>query len=430
MGGTLEEILDRVRQHPRLVVVDDYELFVERSSSWVQAFSGGKPFFQEKDSRLWLCLRLLHRKQPGRASMQAATEESLNQLIDSAFDSAKFSSPDPWFRFPIWKAVKTTEPLLPKPLAMPPTVFSQVPQLDPLLKERYEIQEREIRLVRKTEKNTLSDYGRKYFSRLSLPFKDHVELFDERAQSLPLVGQVSWAKALQLRAIEQRDSVPFHDFAYSKILITPLAMVRLLKKIAPAFYGDRVQEGKSFLGIPRGEKLFSPVVTIIDDGTLQDGVFSSRFDDEGTLTQQTVLVCEGEYRANLLDTYSATRENRLSTGNFRKGWADTFAGVAASHFYLSPSATPLREMVSQMDRGFVVESWDYEGFDPREGRLALVGRGWEVEGGSPLRPVYGKAISCRVIDLLRHVVSVGNDLTFHGAFASPSILCEDLPLDI
>lgn len=430
MAASLDEILERIRQHPRLVITDDYEIVVEKTKTRAREFVGGRPSAEETRDLLWISLRVIHRKQPGRAAVAIASADSLPQLVESAFEAAKHTAPDPWFRFPIWKSPKamatsmTDDPV-------PSSLFAEIEGLDPLLKERYSATEIETRLVRKTERWQLADKRRVFESRLSIPLEEGgKELADERAHTHPLTSIKAWGKMLQLRTFEQRQAEPLAATKGHSILLTPGAAAKLLRVVAPWFCGDRIQAGNGPLGLPRGERFCSPLVTIVDDGELAGGACAMPFDYEGVATQETILVDNGEHRGLLLDTYSATRENRLGTGNFLRRAGEPFPSVSPSHFFVRAGRQELADLVGRMSLGIVVEDWDGEVAPAADGTMRLIGRGWEVVGGRPTRPVVGNFISCRIIDVLSHIVGVGKDLTFAGPFGSPSILCEDLPLDL
>src|ERR1700677_4932645 len=93
----IESIVDDIRQHPKLVVADDYEVAVQRRLARSVTFRNGERVAVTRGDRLWVSLRVLHRKRPGRAATEFRGREAIQQLVESAFESALRSSVDPWF---------------------------------------------------------------------------------------------------------------------------------------------------------------------------------------------------------------------------------------------------------------------------------------------------------------------------------------------
>lgn len=81
----------------------------------------------------------------------------------------------------------------------------------------------------------------------------------------------------------------------------------------PSFYADRVQKHESFLSDKLGQGVFSPKLTIFDDGI--KGLLSGPCDNEGVRMQRKTLIRKGVVSNFLYDAYSAQREGKKSTGN-------------------------------------------------------------------------------------------------------------------
>ena len=131
-----------------------------------------------------------------------------------------------------------------------------------------------------------------------------------------------------------------------------------LKRMAPWFYADAVQNGRSPLaGTLRSSRIFSPAVTLIDAGNFPEAcpVFVVRYGRARSRRKRFWSIA-GSSRISLYDTYAATRENRLSTGNFSRPPQADDPHIAATNFYLQPSEATARELLSQLDRGILLES--------------------------------------------------------------------------
>ena len=82
-----------------------------------------------------------------------------------------------------------------------------------------------------------------------------------------------------------------------------------------ALRGDNVVRGRSPYRDRVGEEVVDKHLTIIDDGLLDGGDNSWRFDGEGVATSRSILVEAGVLRSFVLDTYWGKRMGTKSTGN-------------------------------------------------------------------------------------------------------------------
>jgi hypothetical protein len=73
---------------------------------------------------------------------------------------------------------------------------------------------------------------------------------------------------------------------------------------------DYVQRNQSALKGKIGEKVASEVVTIYDDGLLEGGLRTWKFDGEGVPQQKTLIIERGVLRNFIYDNYTAKKEGR------------------------------------------------------------------------------------------------------------------------
>lgn len=427
----LEEIIEEIRQHPRLIIADDFEITAQRTTCRARDFRNGDPIRDATDDRLWLGLRIWHRRQPGRAATEFRTREALHQLVDSAFESALRSSVDPWFRFPLWKkpapeAPKTRETyeydsLFPK-LNMIPDVFE----------ESYETWELSTILHRKTEKFQLRHQREMHaarFAMLNQARGDQFWLHEDRALGRPLREREDWLEALLMQSVALAEGAPFAAQGKSHVLMSPPVAAALLKKMEPWFHADLVWQGRSPLCARREAPLFAPVIGIQDHGNHPDGPNAAPFDMEGALTQQTTVVQEGRLRDLLHDAYTAAKDNRISTGNYRRPVEASVPGIHASQLFFAPSTYRPAELCRAMNDGLILQSLDViEELASGDTAFRVKGAGWRVAGGRPVEPLRDVALSFDLFELFQRAVEIGNDLTFYGCCGAPSILFENIPL--
>lgn len=96
-----------------------------------------------------------------------------------------------------------------------------------------------------------------------------------------------------------------------KIIFSPLAFASIANSIGDAASIFNVESGMSFLTKTKDLGNF----TLIDDGTLPNGLGSSKFDAEGHPTMRTIIIKNGELKTYLHNTSSAARYHKKSTGS-------------------------------------------------------------------------------------------------------------------
>ncbi|RLB87824.1 MAG: TldD/PmbA family protein [Deltaproteobacteria bacterium] len=210
-------------------------------------------------------------------------------------------------------------------------------------------------------------------------------------------------------------------------IFPPQVASDVLKVLSASFMADNIQKGKSMLVGRLKEEVFSPHVTILDDGLYPAGIASSPFDDEGSLHRRNLLVSGGILKGFLYDQYTANKEGLVSTGNAGRQGIDSAPSVQATNLYIRPCSVDPAKLISDVDKGVLVT--DIMGLhtaDPISGDFSVGATGLWIERGETVFPVKGFAISGNLIDLFKNVDAIGNDLRFYGQFGSPTLRVSNL----
>src|SRR3546814_11000397 len=89
----------------------------------------------------------------------------------------------------------------------------------------------------------------------------------------------------------------------------------LREAVGHGLEGDFNRKGTSTYAGRMGQRVASPGVTIVDDGTLDGRRGSLNIDDEGTPTQCTTLIEDGVLTGYMQDTLNARLMGARPTGN-------------------------------------------------------------------------------------------------------------------
>ena len=202
------------------------------------------------------------------------------------------------------------------------------------------------------------------------------------------------------------------------------AMTSLFSVFTGMFSGDLIGKGISPLRDKIGEKVFSELVTVMDDPRNQNAANLSNYDDEGCPTKTKTLVDQGVFKMALHNTQSAMRMHTESTGNgFKPGYASP-VGVHPMNCYIVPGDKSLDELCADMKEGYVITSLQglHAGVDFVTTNFSLQSSGYYVKDGKRERSVTLVTVAANFLELMNKVVAVGNDLEWsYRSVTCPSI---------
>jgi PmbA protein len=213
------------------------------------------------------------------------------------------------------------------------------------------------------------------------------------------------------------------------VVLDPETTAGLFEALSSLFSAARVLKKKSLLAERVGDRVASKAVTLIDDGRRPGAWDLAPVDGEGVPTGEHRLLEEGVLRTFLHDTYTAGRMGAASTGNSQRGGYDHPPRIGTTNLFLKPSGPGRGELLRRASGGlYVSEVMGLHTVDPISGDFSVGAAGRLVEPGGALgAPVNQLAIAGNVLDLLRSVEAVADDLTFYaGGAGGATTLLGDL----
>ncbi|ADV64587.1 TldD/PmbA family protein [Desulfurococcus mucosus] len=199
---------------------------------------------------------------------------------------------------------------------------------------------------------------------------------------------------------------------YDVVLDNEIVGLMLHEAFGHASEADIVEAGGSVLGGRIGSEVASPLVSIVDDGRIEGGVYVP-YDDEGTPKLKTYTVRKGVLSSFLHSLTTARRLGAQPTGNARiMSFRNTIL-VRQTNTYMEPGDWDPVEMIRDMKRGLYVKGKGAMGgeVNPLTGAFTFTsGPSYIVENGEPVRLVRGVMLSGIILETLRNVDAVGRDL--------------------
>ena len=177
------------------------------------------------------------------------------------------------------------------------------------------------------------------------------------------------------------------------------------------FVKDRAQ-AQQFIG----QYVASPLVTM-HDGSTVDQCATWAFDDEGTLTGDTVIIDKGILRTGMCDALSASRLGIAPTGNGRRESHERKAYTRMTNTYFEGGDSTKEEMIASIGYGFLLENPSSGMEDPKNwGIQCMVNIAREIKDGKLTGRIFSPIVLTGYVpDLLKSVSMMGRDVALSGS---------------
>ena len=192
--------------------------------------------------------------------------------------------------------------------------------------------------------------------------------------------------------------------------------VLLHEAVGHGLEGDFNRKGTSAFSGRIGERVGAPGVTVVDDGSLLDSAGAGRrgslsIDDEGTPTQETVLIEDGILKGYLQDRLNARLMGVPATGNGRReSYAHAPMPRMTNTFMRAGNDDPA-ELLGRMKNGIYAKSFGGGQVDIVSGKFVFsCTEAYKVENGKLGAPIKGATLIGDGPSVLTRVIGIGNDL--------------------
>ena len=189
--------------------------------------------------------------------------------------------------------------------------------------------------------------------------------------------------------------------------------VLLHEAVGHGLEGDFNRKGSSAFAGRIGERVASPGVTVVDDGTLAQRRGSLNIDDEGNPTQRNVLIEDGILKGYLQDALNARLMKVPVTGNGRR---ESYAHIPmprmTNTFMLNGprGGYASEEIIASVKHGLYATNFGGGQVDITSGKFVFSAvEAYLIEDGKVTTPVKGAMLIGNGPDVLTRVSMIGND---------------------
>ncbi|MEJ7747564.1 MAG: metalloprotease TldD [Luteimonas sp.] len=221
----------------------------------------------------------------------------------------------------------------------------------------------------------------------------------------------TWAREALRQALVNLEAVDAPAGVMPVVLGAGWPGVLLHEAVGHGLEGDFNRKGTSTYAGRMGQRVASPGVTIVDDGTLPGRRGSLNVDDEGTPTQCNTLIEDGVLVGFMQDTLNARLMGVAPTGNGRR---ESFAHLTMprmTNTYMLAGPHDPQEMIRSVKKGLYAVNFGGGQVDITSGKYVFSAtEAYLIEDGKVTAPVKGATLIGNGPETMQKVKMIGHDL--------------------
>ncbi|MCC7078863.1 MAG: TldD/PmbA family protein [Acidimicrobiia bacterium] len=173
---------------------------------------------------------------------------------------------------------------------------------------------------------------------------------------------------------------------------------------------DHVQKDQSVFAGKIGERVASPLVTLVDDGGYERGWGTAGIDDEGAPVRRNTLIRDGVLEDYMWDGTRARKDGRELSGNGRRQSYRHLPLARMTNTLLLPGETDPEDIVAGTERGIYVASLAGGSVNTATGDFVFgMSEAYLIEDGEITRPIRGANMMGNGPDVLARIDVIGSD---------------------
>lgn len=202
------------------------------------------------------------------------------------------------------------------------------------------------------------------------------------------------------------------------VIMAPDIAKGLVGNLCGAIQGSNIYRKSSFLLDAIDQKIFPDFFQIQEKPFIKGGLASSWYDSEGVATQERSIIENGCLTTFLLNSYSARRLQKKSTGH------------AGGVHNLQVKAMDLSydDLIKKMGKGLIVTETMGHGVSLVTGDYSRGASGFWVENGEIQHFVEEITIAGNLTDMFANVVAVSNDIDIRSSTQTGSWLLSEMTI--
>jgi len=213
------------------------------------------------------------------------------------------------------------------------------------------------------------------------------------------------------------------------VIFTPKAALVLILPIISGLNGKMVLKKISPLAAQKNKKLWSDLLTLYSDGTIDFAAGSAPFDDEGVEMKRIPLVEKGKIKNFYYDLQTAGMAGVESTGNGLRAGSQSEPAPGISNLVIEEGKVSFSEMVKGIKEGIIIDQVLGLG----QGNIISgafsnnVQLGYKIEKGKIVGRIKDVMIAGNAIEELKNIAALGDKSKWiSGKYKFPHIYLKSL----
>ena len=235
-------------------------------------------------------------------------------------------------------------------------------------------------------------------------------------QGFELFKEVSPEKVAEIAASQAIRMLSAHKAPAGKmsvVLSSEAGGTMVHEAVGHGLEADLALEGLSVYQNKMGERVASPLITVLDDKTIPHQRGSFVFDDEGTPAQKTVLVEKGILKNYMFNHLYADKGKTISTANGRRENYRFRPIVRMTNTMIASGKDDPQEIIHSVEKGLFVKKMGGGQVNTVNGDFMFeITEGYLLEKGKIGDPVRGATLTGNGPEILKMIDKVGNDLGY------------------
>jgi len=198
--------------------------------------------------------------------------------------------------------------------------------------------------------------------------------------------------------------------------------------ILRAMDGDSVFKKTTFLTDYLGKPIASEIITVVDDPTIPRHVGSVPFDGEGNVTGKNVLIDKGILKMFIYDSLTARKAGVKTNTMARRYSYRSPASASFLNVVVNNGDVKLEKIISEIQNGYYVKGLRGIGTDIPTGNFSCGSSGFWIKDGEIAFPVDGITLGGNVLNMLKNIEVLADDIDLRGSLNSPSFKISEMTI--
>jgi PmbA protein len=219
------------------------------------------------------------------------------------------------------------------------------------------------------------------------------------------------------------------DSGYMPVIFTPKALLVLMLPLIAGLNGRMVNKKISPLQDKLGQSLFSPLLSVYSDGTIDYAGGSALCDDEGMPMRKLPLIEKGVLKNYYYDLHNAAEAGVKPTGNGIRNSYHASPSPGISNLIIPEGETSFADMVKDIKKGIIVDQVLGLGQDNvLSGAFSNnVQLGYKIEKGKITGRIKNVMIAGNALEVLKDIVAIGSEVDWKsGRYCFPHIYIKSI----